>query len=47
VGWARSRTADAAELIRDADIDMYRHKARRRQGDERLSSTEIVARDGE
>ncbi|MBI3690092.1 MAG: diguanylate cyclase, partial [Mycolicibacterium aromaticivorans] len=47
VGWARSRTADAAELIRDADVDMYRHKARRRQGDQRLSSTEIVARDGE
>lgn len=47
VGWASSRTADAAELIRDADVDMYRHKARHRQGDQRLSSTEIVARDGE
>ncbi|WP_431238926.1 diguanylate cyclase domain-containing protein [Mycolicibacterium aichiense] len=47
VGCASSRTADAAELIREADIDMYRHKAQRQQGDQRLSSTEIVARDGE
>lgn len=28
VGWACSATADAAELIREADADMYRHKAR-------------------
>jgi len=30
VGWACSQTGDAAALIRDADIDMYRHKARSR-----------------
>lgn len=29
-GWACSATADAAELIREADISMYRHKARAR-----------------
>ncbi|MGY4709475.1 diguanylate cyclase [Mycolicibacterium sp. CBM1] len=28
VGWACSATADAAELIRESDCDMYRHKAR-------------------
>ena len=29
-GWARSATADAAALIREADASMYRHKARGR-----------------
>ncbi|BBY66377.1 diguanylate cyclase [Mycolicibacterium helvum] len=29
-GWACSATADAAELIREADASMYRHKARGR-----------------
>lgn len=30
VGWACSATADAAELIRQADASMYRHKGRNR-----------------
>jgi diguanylate cyclase (GGDEF)-like protein/PAS domain S-box-containing protein len=31
VGWARSQTDNAKELIRGADDDMYRHKARLRE----------------
>jgi diguanylate cyclase (GGDEF)-like protein len=31
MGWTWGRTDDAEELIRKADIDMYRHKARLRE----------------
>lgn len=31
VGWTCSGTDDIGELIREADLDMYRHKVRRRQ----------------
>jgi diguanylate cyclase (GGDEF)-like protein len=31
MGWTWGQTNDAEELIRKADIDMYRHKARLRE----------------
>ncbi|MEH3139283.1 MAG: diguanylate cyclase [Mycobacterium kyogaense] len=36
VGWTRNPPCDIGELIREADIDMYRHKARRRTLPEEL-----------